>query len=150
MIALQGAVYEYSVVKKRIAVVCEQPAANCPAATAAWIRECTGLHQQDQECLIAIMLNVKNRPLAWSLIFKGSVSDCMAYPREIFRGAIIANATSIIIAHNHPSGSATPSDRDRSFTLNLKAAGQIVGIDLLDHIIVTENEFYSFQEKGWA
>ena len=84
------------------------------------------------------------------MIFRGTVSSCLIHPREIFRFGIQNNATSIIIAHNHPSQEATPSEEDIARTQQLILAGRIVEIPLIDHLLVTRNGFSSFREKKWC
>ena len=82
-------------------------------------------------------------------VFIGTLNYAPIHPREIFRRAILDNAASIIVAHNHPSGNATPSEEDRQVTRDLKEAGRIIGIELTDHIIITKkNGFFSFAGNG--
>ncbi len=79
----------------------------------------------------------------------GIVNASLAHPREIFRWAIIAGATSILIAHNHPSQNADASDADLDITKKLQQAGDIIGIPLLDHVIFTLNHYCSFKERSF-
>lgn len=102
-----------------------------------------------QENVIAVYLNTKNEIIKKSIIFKGSLNSSVAHPREIFREAVKCSAARIIIGHNHPSGNPEPSEADYSFTKRLIEAGDIIGIHLLDHIIVGENEFISLKEEGF-
>lgn len=79
----------------------------------------------------------------------GSLSASIAHPREIFKAAILNNAASIIIAHNHPSGIVTPSEEDIKLTQRVAECGEIMGIELLDHLIVGWQEgYYSFKSSG--
>jgi len=82
------------------------------------------------------------------VVFIGTVDTVMAHPREVYAGAVADFATSIIVAHNHPSGDPTPSKQDIATTQQLIAAGQILGVKLLDHIIVAEERHYSFRGDG--
>ena len=83
------------------------------------------------------------------MISRGTLDSSPASPRDIFREAILRNAASIIITHNHPSGSASPSQADMDTTRTVADAGRLIGIPLLDHII-TGNGFYSFKENGFG
>jgi DNA repair protein RadC len=78
----------------------------------------------------------------------GIVNNTLVHPRELFRKAIMANAVNIIIGHNHPSGDPEPSPEDIGITRRLVDASRIIGIDLIDHIIVTKNNFVSLKERG--
>ncbi|MDO5717012.1 MAG: JAB domain-containing protein [Tissierellia bacterium] len=81
-------------------------------------------------------------------VSKGTVNQTFALPREVFRKAIRLGATSMILAHNHPSGDVTPSREDHATTKRLEEAGKIMGIKVLDHFVVGRNEYYSFKEHG--
>ena len=101
-----------------------------------------------QEHIVCLALNSRMCLIAKKTIFIGSLASSIIHPREIFKYAISKSAASIIIAHNHPSGSAVPSDADIEATYRLAAAGEIMGIDVLDHIIMGKNEHFSFADKG--
>ena len=91
----------------------------------------------DREFFIGLYLNSRNQVIAHHIISIGSVNAALVHPREVFKLAIIKNACSIIVAHNHPSGGIDPSAADLSITKRLTAAGKILGIELIDHIIIT-------------
>jgi len=78
----------------------------------------------------------------------GILNQAITAPREVFRFAITQSVLSLIICHNHPSGSLQPSPEDRKFTSNLEKAGEIIGIKLLDHVIIGKNGHYSFSDEG--
>jgi DNA repair protein RadC len=78
----------------------------------------------------------------------GLVNKTQVHPREVFADVIAERATAIIVAHNHPSGNLEPSDSDRRLTQQLVEAGQILGIKVLDHVIISKKGFYSFSEVG--
>ena len=78
----------------------------------------------------------------------GTLSASLVHPREVFKKAIESHAAQVIVAHNHPSGDSSPSEDDKMITNRLVEAGKILGITVIDHIIVTQNGFYSFQEQG--
>ena len=96
-----------------------------------------------KEHLRGIFLNSHNRILRDEVISIGTVNSNMIHPREVFRPAIECNAAAIILAHNHPSGEATPSTEDIEVTKQLVEAGKILGISVLDHVIITKNSFAS-------
>jgi len=94
-------------------------------------------------------MNVKNQVLHKQTIFIGSLNASIVHPREIFREAVKRSAASIICAHNHPSGNPSPSPEDIEVTKRIQEAGQIMGIELLDHVIIGDHQFISLKEKGY-
>lgn len=102
---------------------------------------------EGQEVFIVILIDVKNKPVGYVEVGRGTFEGCPVGPRVVFRAAIVAGATSIIVAHNHPSGDATPSAEDREITRRLVAAGGLLGIRVLDHVVVGE-QIYSFAEHN--
>lgn len=106
------------------------------------------MNDLNQEVLKVILLNTKNIVIGIRDVFKGSLNTSIVHPREIFKQAINKNSASIIICHNHPSGDPTPSQEDINITLRIKECGNIIGIQLLDHIIIGKNKFVSLKEKG--
>lgn len=104
----------------------------------------------DRECFAILLLNTKNVPVGIHKVSIGSLNSAIVHPREVFKAAILANASSILAGHNHPSGDTTPSPEDRSITVRLRKAGRILGIEVLDHIIVGPGgNFDSALENGW-
>lgn len=101
-----------------------------------------------QEHFIVLSIDSGRRLINKRVVFIGTVDTVMAHPREVYAGAVADFATSVIVAHNHPSGDPTPSRQDIATTQQLVAAGQILGVKLLDHIIVAEREHYSFLASG--
>lgn len=97
-----------------------------------------------REHFVALYLDGAHKVMAFSIVATGCANSCPVHPREVFQNAILSGAISIIIGHNHPSGSTTPSAEDRKVTEVLKAAGELLGIRVLDHVIVGEDDFYSF------
>ncbi len=95
-----------------------------------------------------ILLNPRNKIIGISTISIGTLNTSLAHPREIFKEAIIHNAMSVVLAHNHPSGDPEPSEDDLTITKRLTEAGKILGIEVIDHIIITKIGFFSFKEKG--
>lgn len=102
----------------------------------------------DREMFVISCLNTKNEITNISVVHMGSLNASIVHPREVFKTAILSNASSVIVAHNHPSGHPEPSREDIEVTKRLAEAGKILGIELLDHIIVGEEKFYSLKEKG--
>jgi DNA repair protein RadC len=108
-----------------------------------------------QEAFYCVYLDRKNHPLARHMITLGTATSTLAAPREVFRGAILAGATALIIAHNHPSGDPAPSAADIQITRVMRESAKIIDIDLLDHVIVGDAKadpqgtgFYSFRQAG--
>lgn len=100
-----------------------------------------------QEQLMAIYLDSKNKVIAQKIIFQGSLNRSIAHPREIFQQAIQLNSACLIIAHNHPSGETTPSKQDIDFSQRMVDAGELIGIECLDHFIVGGNYYLSLKEE---
>lgn len=96
-----------------------------------------------------LILNNKNRLLKKSIVSVGTVSEAVIHPREIFRDAIREAASSVIVAHNHPSGVLTPSREDITATTRLREAGKIIGIEVLDHVIIGDTGYLSLREAGY-
>ena len=108
----------------------------------------TFLGEIDREAFIMGCLDMKNQINALNLVSIGTLNATLVQPREVFKAAILSNAASIILCHNHPSGNRQPSHEDINTTKTLKEAGKILGIPVLDHIILGYNSFFSFKEEG--
>ncbi|AJS57508.1 hypothetical protein UB51_02260 [Paenibacillus sp. IHBB 10380] len=106
------------------------------------------LRYLQKEHFICLFLNTKNHIIAQETLSIGSLNASIVHPREVFRAAIKCSSASIVCAHNHPSGDPTPSPEDIALTSRLVEAGNIVGIDVLDHIIIGDGEYVSLKEKG--
>lgn len=106
------------------------------------------MEETDREQLLVCCLDTKNQPLNLHVVSIGSLNASIVHPREVFKAAILSNAASIILYHNHPSGDPFPSAEDLSATERIRDCGKLMGIDLLDHLILGENTFYSMREKG--
>jgi len=102
----------------------------------------------DREHFQAILLDTKHRVLDIVSISVGSLNATTVHPREVFKEAIRKSAAAVVLVHNHPSGQAEPSREDVRITEQLRAAGEIVGIQVVDHIILGDGQFYSFREHG--
>ncbi len=95
-----------------------------------------------------ILLNSRNKIIAISPISTGTLTTSLVHPREVFKDAIVHSAASVILAHNHPSGDPEPSEDDLKITKKLAESGKILGIEVIDHIVIGKNNFFSFREKG--
>jgi len=103
----------------------------------------------DHEEFVVLGLNIKNEVLFKNTVFVGSLNSSIVHPRETFKALIRRSCASAIVAHNHPSGNPAPSQEDISVTKRLQEVGQLVGIEILDHIIVGQGRFISLNEKGY-
>ena len=103
---------------------------------------------QVRERFMVFWLNSGNKVVGFEIITEGILNSSLAHPREVFRGAIIATAASIIVAHNHPSGNPEPSSEDIAMTKQFVEAGKIIGITVHDHIIFANSTFTSMAERG--
>ncbi len=95
-----------------------------------------------------LLLNRANRVLGFVKISEGGVSGTVVDPKKIFQIALKANASGIILAHNHPSGNTTPSASDEAMTGKIVAAGKFLEISVLDHLIITSDQYFSFSNEG--
>lgn len=113
------------------------------------LKELEKIKFQDVECFVCITLNGCHKIIGTYIISKGLVNRTLVHPREVFRPAISDNATAVIIAHNHPSGNLEPSLQDMEATKSMKQAGDIIGIKVLDHLIVSPSVkgYFSFLEN---
>ena len=103
----------------------------------------------DREHFLVVGLDAKHRVIGLNLVSVGSLSLAIVHPREVFKPLILMNASAWICAHNHPSGDVTPSSEDRVLTKRLREAGELLGITLLDHLILANENSYSFADQGW-
>ncbi|HSA34822.1 MAG TPA: JAB domain-containing protein [bacterium] len=101
-----------------------------------------------QEHFVAIYLDGAGQPIDTRVIFLGTLNQSLVHPRETFAPAIELRAASIILAHNHPSGTAEPSHDDIDVTKRLVETGKILGIEVIDHVIITADAHYSFKMNG--
>lgn len=101
----------------------------------------------NQENFLVFYLNTKNKLLNCEILFKGTMNACILDPKIIFKKALLNNAISIIVAHNHPSGELTPSEEDIAMAKRLKEIGEWIDVEVLDNIIFNEREYYSLKDK---
>ena len=101
-----------------------------------------------RECFKVMLLNRCNKVLGILHLTEGGIADVSIDTRLVFQAALLGNACGIIISHNHPSGNLKPSPQDNEITNRIKNAGQLLGINLLDHIIITSEHYYSYADEG--
>jgi DNA repair protein RadC len=112
------------------------------------IKTVTNAQEEAQEVFGILILNTKNKIVAVHEVSRGTLDASMVHPREVFKPAVLHNAAAIICFHNHPSGDPTPSEIDIKTTKRLSEAGEILGIQILDHIIVGDEGYTSLKEMG--
>lgn len=112
-------------------------------------KEVMHIHEKPEEYMYMVCMNTKNKVTGVFEISHGNVNSSIATPREVFQKALLANAVSIILMHNHPSGESTASREDIEVTKRLVEAGKIVGVDVLDHIIIGD-KYSSLKEQGYV
>jgi DNA repair protein RadC len=95
-----------------------------------------------------VLLDAKNRLIRTSILSVGTLDSSIAHPREIYREAALASASSVVVFHNHPSGDPQPSPEDVMLTARLKAAGEVMGITLVDHIVLGDGRWFSFRDSN--
>ena len=117
-----------------------------PEQVATFVRKV--LTDNSREHLVALYLDGSHSVASYSVVSIGTATTTTAHPREVFQRAISCGAAAIILAHNHPSGEVKPSAEDESMTKRLRDVGELIGIKLLDHVIVTETSFHSIKENG--
>ena len=140
-------IYKISLVREG-RVACYEQQIRSSADASRLLHTC--LADADREHFVVILLNQKNRVIGVNTVSIGSLTASIAHPREVFKGAILSNAASIICGHNHPSsGDCQPSREDRALTQRLVEAGKLLGISILDHVIISETGSYlSFADEG--
>ena len=116
-------------------------------ATAQW-------YDTEKEAFVVFLLDRKNRVKSWHMVSVGTIDTSLVHAREVFRAACVAAAASVIVAHQHPSGDPTPSAEDVKITKQLVAAGQVVGIPVLDHVVIGDHAilppgYVSLRDKGY-
>ncbi|MCB9111522.1 MAG: DNA repair protein RadC [Anaerolineales bacterium] len=124
----------------------EKPAINSPADAAALVQY--DMSALEQEHLRVMLLDRRNRVLEVVEVYKGSVNSSQVRVGELFKDAIRANASAVIVVHNHPSGDPTPSPDDVAVTRAIVQAGKMLDIDVLDHLVIGQGKWVSLKEKG--
>lgn len=109
-----------------------------------WFYDC----MEHRERFIVVFLNRANKIIGIQNIGEGGTASCIVDKKIVAQGAILSNACSVILAHNHPSGNTTPSESDKKITREIKEGLNLFGISTLDHLIIAENKYYSFADEG--
>lgn len=146
-------VYEASMTFRKVRDVTPQVLDN-PERVAEYMRDAFD-EDPSVEWFYVLLLNRKNRPMGRIAVTRGTATASLVHPREVFRPAILANATAIIVVHNHPSGDPAPSQADSAVTRQLREAADKIQIEILDHVIIGQQDcdaagqgWYSFAEAG--
>lgn len=146
-------VWEYSLTRKKALELREGERAQSPEDIARFLRA-LGIQNEEQERFLTIILDVKHQIKGFFTVTIGLIDRSQVHAREVFRNAILYGASKVILAHCHPSGDPTPSPQDVACTRNLVAAGKIVGIEVLDHVIIGRStpsrprDYLSFREES--
>ncbi len=106
------------------------------------------LAHMDREHMVAVLLDTKHRVLKEVCLSVGCLDSTLVHPREVFRPAVVESAAAVILVHNHPSGDPTPSAEDRAVTRRLVANAELLGVELLDHVIVAQQGCVSLRDRG--
>jgi DNA repair protein RadC len=122
-----------------------KPIISCPAETLPFLTE---IKDKPKEHFLCLYLNARNQVIHKEVISIGTLSASIVHPREVYVPAISYSAACIILAHNHPSGDPAPSKDDVELTRRLSQAGDIIGIEVVDHIIISSSDFVSLKEEG--
>jgi DNA repair protein RadC len=117
-----------------------QTALSSPDAVFKYLDE---FKNEDREYLIVVGINTQNKPVYREIVAIGTLDSCIIHPREIFKRAIVMSCNSIIVAHNHPSGCSDPSTEDIKITRQLVSGGELLGIKVIDHLIITKDDYRS-------
>ena len=132
----------------RESVSTELDLVSTPEDAAKVVRDLFDFDHLDREQFVALALNTKNRVVGAWVVSVGSLSASIVHPRELFKPAVMLSAASMVIAHNHPSGDPTPSSADVQLTRRLSKGGDVLGIELLDHVVVGDDGIASLRDLG--
>jgi len=113
-----------------------------------YIKELWPVEIEHREACMALYLNRANNTIGYAIIGIGGLSGTVVDPKIIFQHALLCNASALILSHNHPSGNLNPSEADKSITKKISKAGKVLEIDVLDHVIITKNSYFSFADEG--
>ncbi len=132
---------------KENSVLYEVPIIKSPVEVYQVAKQLLALHEKPEEHFCILCLNIKNKIVGVHTISIGSLNASIVHPREVFKAAILNNANGIVCLHNHPSGDPEPSQEDIEITKRLIEVGEIMGIRVLDHVIIGEQDYLSMKEK---
>ena len=140
-------IYNYTIKREFVRDV-ESDTVVCPEQAVIAAKEAIDF-DREQEQVVVLAINNANNVMGSFVATIGSIDASIVHPRDIFKFAILSNATGIIVVHNHPSGILSPSKADVSIMIRLVECGQLMGIPILDSLIVTEDSYLSMKEKGY-
>lgn len=106
------------------------------------------LFDAERECFVVLILNTKLRARGHHFVAVGTLNECIAHPRDVFRVAIVSAAYAVVVMHNHPSGEPEPSQADIAMTKRIGDAGKILGINVIDHVIIGHQRYNSLRDMG--
>lgn len=112
------------------------------------IAQIAEIRDKKQEHLMVLYLNARKELIKKEVIFIGTLNSNICHPREVFKLAFLNNATYFILSHNHPSGTPSPSDIDLLITKKMKEAGELMDVEILDHVIISKDDYFSFKENN--
>jgi DNA repair protein RadC len=139
--------FRIALVREAGVKLAERPSLTTPADAARVLAEYIG--ESDREVFVVAMLTVRHRLIGVHTVSVGCLTSAIVHPRETFRAAILCGAAALVIAHCHPSGDPEPSGEDLALTRRLAAAGTLLGIEILDHLVIGEaGRFVSLRERG--
>ena len=139
--------FRISLTREPGVTLAERPSMEAPAQAAPILRQYIG--DIDREVFVLAMLTVRHRVLGLHTVSVGCLTASLVHPREVFKPAILSGSAALVIAHNHPSGDPEPSAEDLALTRRLAAAGSVLGIEVLDHLVIGEaGRFVSLRERG--
>ena len=107
------------------------------------------LRDKRHEVFIVLLLDAKHAVIQEKTVSQGSLTSSLVHPREVFKEAVRESAAAVIFLHNHPSGDPKPSQEDRALTVRLQEAGDILGVQVLDHVVIGDGRYVSFADEGW-
>lgn len=144
--------YEAEIIRLALAILDRQlkakgDALSSPQLVSQFLR--LQLEGEEREVFAVLFLDSRHRLIEYRPMFFGTIDSASVYPREVVKAALGVNAAAVILAHNHPSGDATPSLADRNLTTRLRESLALVDVRVLDHIVVGQNQITSFAESGW-
>ena len=143
---LENTAYKYEIIRTKVRDLGEKM--DSPETAYKHVKDIYEMDKIDHELFVSVMLNSKAKMIGTYIISRGLLDRANSHAREVFRMAISCACAKIIIMHNHPSGDSTPSTGDILTTKSLAEAGKVVGIEIVDHIIIGENDYLSFREAG--
>lgn len=147
---IHSTVSEIEVYYKRQVAYHDMPKVSSSSDAVEYLRKYWGKKKMDHiEQFMVVYLNRSNRIMGWSRISVGGQAGTIVDPKVIFQIALKANASSIVLAHNHPSGNSKPSENDLRLTTKMENAGKFLDLPILDHIIITSEEYFSFADEGY-